>query len=517
MEAGGPQEFESNVSAFGGHDLAQIAGIPASVVQALTDLYITDAEQLVAVAAVEGAAQPLAEQLWISFEELEAVLEAARAVVPPQAIELQPAGEADLSMGAFVPTDEVIAETHGLPMLSTEAIPVSLPPAVSWVERMPPIRNQAARGTCVAFAVTAMHEHYAGAAGRPEDFSEQHLYYETKQIDGAPTSCGTWIVKAIRALAQRGQCRESAWAYNPNTPCNNHGALPANARTDGAGFKLGAVAVPAKDVSAIKAALAAGGVVPFSVPVYDSWYRSAATRNTGRLTMRLGSEQAAGGHAMCLVGYQDDEAAPGGGYFILRNSWGNWAPQSPYGAGYGTIPYQYIATDCWEACTAVVARPTPAENLVTAEYDVAVEFVGRGLECWATLKRLRMSNREAAQPVSLERLQLRSWSGTKVIDELVCELDTGTGDEGTREVVLTGLRLKANGTRTSWNHRITWECTYRTRAAAAVAAAASAPASAGGEISDQGAERDAGSDDADSARTITIDAGAGADIVIRAG
>jgi C1A family cysteine protease len=53
---------------------------------------------------------------------------------------------------------------------------------------------------------------------------------------------------------------------------------------------------------------------------------------------------------MALVGYQDDTNAPGGGYFLLRNSWGtDWANQSYYGAGYGVIPYAYIQKYCWEA------------------------------------------------------------------------------------------------------------------------------------------------------------------------
>jgi len=55
---------------------------------------------------------------------------------------------------------------------------------------------------------------------------------------------------------------------------------------------------------------------------------------------------------MCLVGYTDMPGRPeiGGGRFILRNSWGTlWAAQSSFGAGYGTIPYSYIARLCMEA------------------------------------------------------------------------------------------------------------------------------------------------------------------------
>ena len=61
--------------------------------------------------------------------------------------------------------------------------------------------------------------------------------------------------------------------------------------------------------------------------------------------MPLPGEDTRGGHAMCMVGYQDDAAAPGGGFFIVRNSWGEgWAYACDYGAGHALIPYDYIHT-----------------------------------------------------------------------------------------------------------------------------------------------------------------------------
>jgi hypothetical protein len=54
-----------------------------------------------------------------------------------------------------------------------------------------------------------------------------------------------------------------------------------------------------------------------------------------------------GVHGMLIVGYVDNAAAPGGGYFIVRNSlgeaWGN--------RGYGKLPYAYVACFALEAGT----------------------------------------------------------------------------------------------------------------------------------------------------------------------
>ena len=93
--------------------------------------------------------------------------------------------------------------------------------------------------------------------------------------------------------------------------------------------------------------------------------------------MRVGNEAAEGGHAVILVGYQDSTSSPGGGFFIVRNSWGTgWAYASPYGPGYGTIPYQYIANEASEAFTAAVPGITsdqdvPEDEEVTDEDEQA--------------------------------------------------------------------------------------------------------------------------------------------------
>ena len=60
-------------------------------------------------------------------------------------------------------------------------------------------------------------------------------------------------------------------------------------------------------------------------------------------TPPLAGEKEHGGHAMTLVGYQDDPGAPGGGYFLVRNSWQPWSWDGVWQTGYGCIPYAYIS------------------------------------------------------------------------------------------------------------------------------------------------------------------------------
>jgi C1A family cysteine protease len=365
------------LSAFFGHPLEAVARAGGPVSAALVGVGISDAEQLVAAAAVEGMREHLAEHLEISRQAMETIVRQAKKAVPPQALgDLEHPVPPPFGLGALEPTPQMKARAAELGQEVMAVGAVGLPSAVNLISKMPPVRNQSVRSTCVAFTLTAVHEYLKRVKGAPEDdlLSEQHLYCETKLIDGAPNQKGTWQSWAARALADRGECREVIWPYNPNPPDTGQPPPPAQAREDGLNYRLQLQQLSARSVSAIQSALASRRPVGISIPVYNSWFQSSETRRSGRITLRIGNEPQAGGHAVCLVGYQDEASAPGGGYFILRNSWGaaTWGYQCPYGGGYGTIPYQYIANDNWEAFTLQEAvEPPPAEWQLLFTADLA--------------------------------------------------------------------------------------------------------------------------------------------------
>jgi hypothetical protein len=359
-------ELELRLSAAKGHPLADL-DVPGPIVDGLAQLDVHDAEQFLALGAAPETRADLVGALNISSDELDNVVRHVEQFVSPRiASVLAAPGELDLSTGVLVPTDEIAARLAAIPVMAEAGPVAALPSSHNFLRRLPPIRNQAARGTCVAFTLTALHEFYYRSRNRTIDFSEQYLYYRTKQIDGAPYVCGTRQSDAARVLTDRGQCRETLWSYNPDLPCNQQdAAVPPNADGDAASYKLQLQALNPKDVDGIKAALAVNRPVGISIPVWRSWYTSADTRRTGRITMRIGNESGPAGqpagHAVCLVGYQDSAQAPGGGYFILRNSWStNWGSECPHGPGYGTIPYQYIASENWEAFTLPPRRVSPS-------------------------------------------------------------------------------------------------------------------------------------------------------------
>lgn len=231
-----------------------------------------------------------------------------------------------------------------------------LPQATNLIDTLRPVRHQMNRGTCVAQAATAIAEQYwLRKNGTPVDLSRQFLYWNCKRHDGIPQEEGTWISVAMPLLKDEGCPLEGIWPYNPNDVAGNEGQdpPPAGAIKSALEFAVhGFQQLSPTAVHDIKAVLASGRAVAFSIPVFNSWYLNSEVQRTGDIVNPIPTEVAIGGHAMCFVGYDDRPAdfALGGGVFIVRNSWGQtWGTESIAGVGYGSIPYSYISRFGMEA------------------------------------------------------------------------------------------------------------------------------------------------------------------------
>lgn len=282
-----------------------------------------------------------------------------------------------LTLGARKPTDEDKFTRQKLLLNSENAFNINsltkinkldaflqhaetqLASSVNYISQLPPIKSQGERGTCVSFAVTVANEFsFYRKNGFHTDLSEQYLFSETKKLEN-DKGCGAFIGNSLVVLSTLGQCPESVWSYNPNFPCVQTLGKPNNADHNASNFKNGYVIYnPSNDfVLQIKGSLTIGQLVPFSIPVFSSWYQNNDTIRTGRIILPLPNELPLidedgniKGHAMTIVGFQDSNDYPGGGYFIIRNSWGTeyWGKYNVYGSGYGIIPYDFLRNHRWE-------------------------------------------------------------------------------------------------------------------------------------------------------------------------
>lgn len=372
--------------------LTAVAAIDEATRTALAAYWITSVEELVATArssntGLGSGLAALAQALGRSEDEVRAMVMAALEVVPDASsfsvdVAMEPVGT-----GAIF---------DDLPEVDAAAFspPVGLPGEVPPLATLPPPVSQGPRNTCVAFTIAAMVQ---TLSNDPTDLSEQFIYWISKDRDRIPGDVGTNPLVALRAVAELGVCREETWPYRPEPVDHTN---PGHERPSEVAFReakqrriAGVEQLPARDVNQIKAALAAGKPVLIGLMIGEHWTSSGQVRRIGRVRRALPGEQQLGGHAMCALGYRDDPAAPGGGYFIVRNSWGSdWANENPDGAGYCYVPYQLIYDEGLAALVAtgvIIERPeaaTPA--LGAASSDTLASILAEAQELRARLDAL---------------------------------------------------------------------------------------------------------------------------------
>ena len=105
----------------------------------------------------------------------------------------------------------------------------------------------------------------------------------------------------------------------------------------------------------MKTCLAQGYPFCVGIAIYSS-FESPAVAQTGVVPMPSPKDQFLGGHAVDVVGYDDNKKV-----WIMRNSWGtNWGQK-----GYFTLPYSYLldsklASDLW-VITKIEVVPVPIQ------------------------------------------------------------------------------------------------------------------------------------------------------------
>lgn len=233
-------------------------------------------------------------------------------------------------LGAEDNVKNAFAKAPSKDKIKAEDIKVSLPAVIDHSDKMPAVGNQGAIGSCVGWAAS-----YLKAGQEFDDqgwgnvmFSPSFIYNQINLDDYSPSGGGAYTIDAMHLLYNNGVCKLATMPYTedftlmPNA--SQFGEAENFKSTDVYGYYY-SDGYSAATVDDLKYWLSEqDDCVILSVPVYPSF-------DAGVFDSLSGSSR--GGHAICLVGYNDSTER-----LKFINSWGSdWADN-----GYG-----YITYDIW--------------------------------------------------------------------------------------------------------------------------------------------------------------------------
>ncbi len=229
-------------------------------------------------------------------------------------------------------------------------LPLGPVKAVDHRPKLGPARDQGQRPTCTSFGATAVAEALEYLRDRrpgPRNLSEEFLWWYSK--NGALITGGGYDCRAaLYHYQQNGTCPESLLPYSGRQINSNHAhvPIPDDAMDRARDYRQPAyVGLVERDVASVKRVLESGRCVAFASDTHG-WNTA-----TGVITLPDPPLETFGaGHCTTIIGYIDRDDLPenhGGGYFIVRNSWGGVdSPTHVMGPEYGghlLMPYGWYS------------------------------------------------------------------------------------------------------------------------------------------------------------------------------
>ncbi len=199
-----------------------------------------------------------------------------------------------------------------------------LPARVSLEEYAPQRLQQGVQGSCVgwASAYAARTILQARATGKDPDqlaFSPSYLYNQI-HLQGCQ---GAYMIDAMKTMSTNGAVPFETFGYDERScsaqPSQRHIQLGRQYLIKGYNRLTKGSRNYGIDISAIKQNLAQGAPVVIGMMVGGSFMNAMRGREVWRPTQRDYSMAGFGGHAMCVIGYDDNLE---GGAFQIMNSWG---------------------------------------------------------------------------------------------------------------------------------------------------------------------------------------------------
>jgi C1A family cysteine protease len=276
--------------------------------------------------------------------------------------------------------------------------------------------DQGKLGACTAHAVSAaiMQDQIADGNKSPVMPSRLQLYYQGRwemgKEEGNSTKyltkdSGATIAAAMIAMSY-GFAPESEEGYSDNSKQYKQAPNPDQYKDGVALFNQDKIAYTSisGDLPSLKQWFnKAGKGIVIGIDVYESFESNTATK-TGFIPLpKTKTEELLGGHAIFLVGYDDNLTAPDGtkGHFIFRNSWSSkWGDK-----GYGYLPYTFLTNKLMDEFWGIteITNPTAVQK-----------YTAKQLKKAQKLEEQRKALEEEKQKKDLERKEAsKSKVGTK--------------------------------------------------------------------------------------------------------
>jgi hypothetical protein len=213
--------------------------------------------------------------------------------------------------------------------------------------RFGPARDQGARPTCLAFAISDAH----AALREPwTALSCEFAFYHAQRRAGRPPTAGACLPEMLATLKEDGQPLESDWPYLASLPSDLNSYVPPEKvvvfRRNGESRPVG--------VDEIIARLDAGSPTVMLMMLSDAFYMPDAL-GVVRAAAKEGPDPARH-HAVIAVGY----GIVGGTRAVLvRNSWGaGWGLD-----GHAWLPEPFVAPRLTRLALLTEEVNVPAQNL----------------------------------------------------------------------------------------------------------------------------------------------------------
>lgn len=237
------------------------------------------------------------------------------------------------------------------------------------------IRDQGERSTCVSFAINAAFELAYAREHTAIDLSEQNTYLQGKAIEQDWDVAGLYPDVVLEGLAERPVplVEEQYWPYNRyNFDCAAyHAEYPeatcSETEAQGGGDELHdpdptVLTAPGYQIveghrlyaslGRIKQALYRGYPVVATINSNSDFVIATFKDGVVSWVIRADSCSSVCGHAVAIVGYQDDPDVDGGGYVIIKNSWDDYWGDG----GFAYATYEWVENSLLDASAIAAVR-----------------------------------------------------------------------------------------------------------------------------------------------------------------